>query len=483
MTRIDQVRGISDVDAQVAAGEVRRVLGPWNLVAIGIGCIIGGSIFSLTGVVAGENAGPAILLSFVMAASACAMTGLCYSELASMFPLSGSAYSYAVAAMGPIVGWIIGWDLIMEYGVGAAAVASSWSGYVAASLHEFGITAPAALMSGPFAAVTGPTGVRTFGVINLPAVAVVAGLSFLLMRGVKESASVNFSLVVLKIGLILAVVAAGIRFIHLDHFVPFVPQNTGTFGEFGWSGVLRGAGIMFFAFIGFDVVSTAAQEAVNPRRDVAIGVLGSLAIATVLYILFAIVLVGLVPIAQLRGDPAPLASAINRTPYPILAHVLSLGVVVGQTSAILVILFAQSRVMRAMAVDGLLPSVLAKAHPKWGTPVVAHWVLMPIVALMAGFVPLSDLGQLASIGTLLAFAMTCIGVWVLRYTRPELQRPFRAPFVPIIPILGALVCVILMVSLGAAAWLRLLGWLIVGFAILVMRRSAVARLREARRSS
>jgi len=460
--------------ARAPAGEpidVRRVLGPWNLVAIGVGCIIGGSIFSLTGVVAGENAGPAILLSFVLAAFACGLTGLCYSELASMFPLSGSAYSYALAAFGPLVGWIVGWDLVMEYGVGAAAVASSWSGYVAAALHDFGLQVPQALMSGPFAAVTGPDGRSASGLVNAPALVVVLSLSALLIRGVRESASVNLGLVALKIGLIVAVVGAGIWFIQPAHFTPFVPPNTGRFGEFGWSGVLRGAGIMFFAFIGFDVVSTAAQEAVNPRRDVAVGVLGSLAIATVLYMLFAVVLVGLVPIAQLRGDPAPLASAIARTPFPLLAKGLSLGVVVGQTSAILVILFAQSRVLRAMAADGFLPAGLARTHPRWGTPVRAHLVLAPLVALMAGFVPLSALGRLASIGTLLAFAMTCVGVLVLRRTRPDLPRPFRAPLASLTAILGAGVCIVLMVSLGAVAWIRLVGWLIVGLALLALRRS------------
>ena len=407
------------------------------------------------------------MLSFVFAGLACAMTGLCYSELASMFPVSGSAYSYALAAMGPLVGWIIGWDLIMEYAVGAAAVASSWSGYVAASLKDFGLALPQSIMSSPLAEA-GDSGVS--GLINLPAALVVLLLSALLMRGVRESARVNLALVILKVGLILAVVVAGIWFVKWQNFSPFIPRNTGHFGEFGWSGILRGAGIMFFAFIGFDVVSAAAQEARNPHRDIAIGVLGSLAIATVLYLLFSFVLVGLVPYTQLRGDPAPLATAISHTPFPILAHVVKLGVVVGQTSVILVILYAQSRVVAAMAVDGFLPAVLGRVNPQSGTPVRAHLLLAPLIAALAGFVPLSILGQLASIGTLLAFAITCAGVIVLRRTKPDLPRPVRAPWVPLVPILGMLVCFTLMASLGAATWIRLFGWLVLGLGLLAFRR-------------
>jgi APA family basic amino acid/polyamine antiporter len=403
---------------------LKRVLGPVNLVALGIGAIIGAGLFSLTGVAAGANAGPAIVLSFIVAAIGCGLAGLCYSELASMIPVSGSAYTYAQATLGEFVAWIIGWDLVMEYAIGAATVSVSWSGHLADFFNSVGLSIPLKFDIG---------GVD----FNVGAVFVVCAVSLLLMRGISGSAKANMGIVILKVSIVIAVIAVGVFFIKPANYVPFIPPNTGTFGEFGISGILRGAGVIFFAYIGFDAISTTAQEAKNPQKDMVWGIMGSLVICTILYIAFSLVLVGMVNYHALRGDPAPTATAIDITPFPILKVLVKLGIVAGQTSVILVMLLGQSRVFRAMSADGLLPKLFSDIHPVWRTPWRSNILFMIFVSLFAGFIPIELLGEMTSIGTLLAFIIVCIGVMVLRSTRPDLPRPFRTPWVPVVPILGS----------------------------------------------
>ncbi len=436
------------------AGEhkLKRVLGRWNLIALGVGAIIGAGLFSLTGVAAAEHAGPAIVISFIVAALGCAFAGMCYSELASMIPVSGSAYTYAQATLGELVAWIIGWDLVLEYAIGAATVSVSWSRHLVELFDSLGV---------PLKTVFDFGGVR----VDLGAVFVVCAMSLLLMRGIAGSAKVNMAIVVLKVGIVIAFIAVGVFFITPANYVPFVPPNTGTFGEFGISGILRASGIIFFAYIGFDAISTASQEAKNPQKDMAWGILGSLAICTVLYIAFSLVLLGMVNYQALRGDAAPTATAINLTPFPILKVLVKLGIVAGQTSVILVMLLGQSRVFRAMSADRLLPKIFSEIHPVWRTPWRSNMVFMVFVSLFAGLVPISILGEMTSIGTLFAFVIVCIGVMVLRRTRRDLARPYRVPFVPLIPILGIVVCVLMMAFLGPENWLRLFIWLGIGLAV------------------
>ena len=444
---------------------LRRHLGPLGLVALGIGMIIGAGLFSLTGIAAGENAGPAVTISFLVAALGCAFAGMCYSELATMIPVAGSAYTYAYATLGELVAWIIGWDLVLEYAVGASAVSVSWSKYALSLLHDFGIDFPARLALGPFDAMKLADGSEVAGFVNAPAIFIVVVLSLLLMRGIRESSSVNSAIVVLKVAVVLVFIAVGVRYINWANYTPFIPANTGQFGDFGWSGILRGAGVIFFAYIGFDAVSTAAQETKNPQRSMPIGILGSLAVCTVLYVAFAFVLTGMVKYAAMKGDAAPVATAIDLTPYPWLQVLVKIGIILGFTSVILVALLGQSRVFYAMAEDRLLPPVFAAVHPRWRTPWRSNLLFMIFGSLLAGFVPISLLAHMTSIGTLLAFTIVCAGVLVLRRTRPDLERPYRTPLVPLVPILGMLVCLTMMYSLGPENWWRLIVWLVVGLAI------------------
>jgi APA family basic amino acid/polyamine antiporter len=461
------VKSPEEVIANCDAGEapLKRVLGPVNLVALGIGAIIGAGLFSLTGVAAGANAGPAIVLSFIVAAIGCGLAGLCYSELASMIPVSGSAYTYAQATLGEFVAWIIGWDLVMEYAIGAATVSVSWSGHLADFFSSIGISVPLKIAIAP--------GVD----FNLGAVFVICAVSVLLMRGIAGSAKANMAIVILKVAIVLAVIGVGVFFVKPANYVPFIPPNTGTFGEFGISGILRGAGVIFFAYIGFDALSTTAQEAKNPQKDMVWGIMGSLFICTVLYILFSLVLVGIVNYHDLRGDPAPTATAIDVTHMPILMVLVKLGIVAGQTSVILVMLLGQSRVFRAMSADRLLPKLFSDIHPVWRTPWRSNILFMVFVSLFSGFIPIEVLGEMTSIGTLLAFIIVCMGVIVLRRTRPDLPRPFRTPWVPVIPVLGILVCLTMMVFLDRGTWIRLFVWLAIGFAVYFFySRPRLARL-------
>ncbi|WP_298954499.1 amino acid permease [uncultured Methylobacterium sp.] len=458
---IEQLTG----DAGGGAHQLERTLGAMSLIALGIGGIIGAGLFSLTGIAAAEHAGPAVVVSFAIAAFGCALAGMCYSELASMIPVSGSAYTYAYATMGEFVAWIIGWDLVLEYAVGAATVSVSWSKYVVTLLQGFGLTLPARLVHSPFETVQLADGTTTHGLVNLPAVLILCLISLLLMRGVRESARVNAVIVVVKVAVVLAVIAAGVFYVKAQNYVPFIPDNTGTFGEYGWSGIMRGAGVVFFAYIGFDAVSTAAQEVKNPQRNMMIGILGSLAICTALYIAFAAVLTGLVRYDTMKGDAAPVATAIMQTPFPWLQTLVTLGVIAGFTTVMLVLLYGQSRVFYAMAQDRLLPRFFAAIHPTWRTPVRSHLFFMVLTGLLGGFLPISQLGHMTSIGTLLAFIIVCAGVVIMRRTHPDEARGYRVPLVPLVPAGGILVCLAMMVSLDGETWLRLVVWLAIGLAI------------------
>ena len=444
---------------------LKRTLGASQLVALGIGAIIGAGLFSLTGIAAAKHAGPAVILSFVVAAIGCAFAGLCYSEFATMIPIAGSAYTYAYATMGEFLAWIIGWDLVLEYAVGASTVAVSWSRYFVSLCRDFGISFPAALASSPFEPILLPeTNIPVQGIINLPAVIIVCLISLLLIVGIQESARVNSVIVVLKVSVVVLFILFGWSYVKPENHVPLIPDNTGLFGEFGWSGIVRGAGVIFFAYIGFDAVSTAAQEAKRPQRDMPIGIIGSLVVCTILYVLFAYVLTGLVPYTKLN-DAAPVALAIDQTPYFWLRKAIKFAILAGYTSVILVMLLGQSRVFYSMSRDGLLPRVFSEIHPKLRTPWRSNLLFMIFVSLFAAFAPISHLGEMTSIGTLFAFVLVCLGIIVMRRTHPHLERPFKTPLVPLVPILGVLVNTFLMYGLGLENWLRLFIWLAIGLAI------------------
>jgi APA family basic amino acid/polyamine antiporter len=465
--------------AESEGGEhkLKRTLTATQLIALGIGAIIGAGLFSLTGPAAANHAGPAIILSFVVAAVGCAFAGLCYSEFSTMIPVAGSAYTYSYATMGELFAWIIGWDLVLEYAVGASTVATSWSRYVVSLLKDFGIHFPLAFAAGPFESVTLPDGESiTSGIINLPAVFIVCLVSLLLMIGIQESARVNAVIVVIKVSVIILFIAFGWAYINPANHVPLIPDNTGEFGKYGWSGIVRGAGIIFFAYIGFDAVSTAAQEARKPQRDMPIGIIGSLVVCTILYILFAHVLTGIVNFKQL-DDPAAVAVAIDKTPYLWLRKWVKIAIIAGYTSVILVMLLGQSRVFFSMSRDGLLPKLFSSVHPKWQTPWRSNLLFMLFVSLMSAFLPLSQLGEATSIGTLFAFVLVCAGVLVMRRTNPKLERPFKTPLVPLVPILGVLVNLYLMYGLGVSNWLRLFIWMALGLLIYFVYGRKHSRLR------
>lgn len=446
------------------AHHFKRILSPFNLVMFGIGCIMGAGLFSITGIAAAENAGPAIAISFIIAAIGCAFSGLCYSELATMIPVSGSAYTYTYASMGELLAWIIGWNLILEYCIGAATVSISWSAYFVSLLQDFNIHLPVTLLASPWQPVLLADGSMAYGIINLPAVLIIGVITLILIRGIQESSLVNTIIVIVKVAIVFTFIVVGYFYIQPENYVPFIPDNTGTFGEFGWSGIFRAAGVVFFAYIGFDSVSTAAQETANPGKAIPIGILGSLIICTLLYILFSLVMTGMVSY-KLLNVAAPVAVAIERTPFNWMTWLIKIGVLGGFTSVMLVLLLGQSRIFYAMARDGLLPHIFSDIHPTLKTPWRCNLILMLFVMLFSGFAPLALVGHMTSIGTLFAFAIVCGGVIVLRYTQPDLPRPFRTPFVPVIPLLGVIVCLLMMASLGFQNWLRLLVWLILGLVI------------------
>jgi len=452
-------------ESEGGAHSLKRTLGPASLVALGIGAIIGAGLFSLTGIAAAEHAGPAIALSFVLAAIGCALAGFCYSEFATMIPIAGSAYTYAYATLGEFIAWVIGWDLVLEYAVGAATVSISWSAYVVSLLHDIGINLPPYLVASPWQPVQLPSGELVHGFVNLPAVFIIVVISLLLMIGIKESANVNAAVVVIKVAVVLVFIGVGIWFVKGSNYTPFIPENTGKFGEFGWSGVLRAAGVIFFAYIGFDAVSTAAQEAKNPQKDMPIGILGSLAICTVLYVAFSLVMTGLAHYSEFKGAAAPVAVAIAYTPYKWLQPLVKLAIIAGFTSVILVMLLGQSRVFFSMSRDGLLPKIFSDIHPRYRTPWRSNLLFMVFVSLFSAFAPISMVGHMTSIGTLFAFVIVCAGILVLRRAQPDAPRPFRTPLVPVVPVLGIAVNAALMYGLGWENWMRLLVWLVIGLCI------------------
>ncbi|MDQ3141754.1 MAG: amino acid permease [Bacteroidota bacterium] len=447
---------------------LKRTLGPTSLILLGIGAIIGAGLFSITGGAAAANAGPAITISFIVAGLGCAFAGLCYAEFASMIPVAGSAYTYSYATMGEFIAWIIGWDLVLEYAVGAATVSISWSRYLGKFLEGFDIYLPQSMMGGPWDG----------GIVNIPAVFIVVLTSLLLIKGTSESAKVNAFIVVLKVTVVLIFIILGWTYINYSNYTPYIPDNTGTFGEFGFSGIIRAAAIVFFAYIGFDAVSTAAQETKNPSKNMPIGILGSLLICTVLYILFAHVMTGVTNYTSFAGKDgiAPVAVAIEHMgstdasgklipDYPWLNRAIIVAILAGYASVILVMLLGQSRVFFSMSQDGLIPKIFSDVHPSFRTPAKSNILFMIFVSLFAAFVPARIVGEMTSIGTLFAFILVCIGILVLRKTMPDAPRGFRTPLVPLVPILGIATCLFMMVFLPGDTWLRLIIWLAIGCAI------------------
>jgi APA family basic amino acid/polyamine antiporter len=450
--------------AEAGSGTLRRELGPLALVTLGIGAVIGAGIFVLTGNVASQNAGPALTLSMVLAGIACGFAGLCYAELASMIPVAGSAYTYAYATMGELIAWIIGWDLVLEYSLSSSTVAVGWSAYAITLLSEMGISFPPRLTGAPGTHVCLPDGTHVTALFNLPAMLICLALTWLLVIGIRESARVNTTIVIIKVAVLVLFVAIGVQYINPTNLHPFIPPNTGTFGSFGWSGILRGAGVIFFAYIGFDAVSTASQEARNPGRDIPIGILVSLAICTVIYIAVGLVMTGLVPYPKLNV-PSPIALAVQTTGVKWLFPIVNIGAICGISSVILVNMLAQSRIFYSMSRDGLLPPLFARLHPRYRTPHVTTAITGFVVAIASGLFPIGVLGQLVSMGTLLAFAIVCTGVLILRKISPDTPRPFRTPGMPWVPIVGTLICLYLMSGLPLPTWIRLFVWLAIGLTI------------------
>lgn len=447
---------------------LKRVLGPFGLIALGVGVIIGAGLFSVTGIVAGAHTGPAIVISFALAAIACALAGLCYAEFASMIPVAGSAYTYSYFTMGELVAWIIGWDLVLEYAVAAVAISISWSKYFCIMMSDIGYALPTELTACP----------AEGGAFNLPAAILVILLSLILMRGTSGSSKFNDLMVTLKIAVVLAFIGIGFKYINTDNLTPFIPANTGVFGEYGWSGILRGAAIVFFAYIGFDAVSTAAQETKNPRRNMPIGIMGSLIVCSVLYMVFSLVMTGVVNYKEYIGADsiAPAATAVahmgemgaNGTivpAFPWLNRGIIVAILLGYASVVLVMMMGQSRVFYSMSKDGLLPPLFSHLHKRYHTPARSNLLFMVLISILAGIIPPSVAGEMTSIGTLFAFSLVCLGVIVVRRTQPNAPRGFKTPFVPWVPAAGLVCCIGMMLFLPAETWIRLVMWMLIGIDI------------------
>ena len=467
-------------EAEESEKGLKKTLSSGALVALGIGAIIGAGLFSITGIAAANYAGPGIMISFIIAALGCAFAGLCYAEFASMIPVAGSAYTYSYATMGEFIAWIIGWDLVLEYAVGAATVASSWSGYLGKLFQSFGVNLPEQLLMTPFD--VGSSGAA--GLINLPAVFIVVVMSLVLIKGTSESAWVNTAIVILKVAIVLIFIFVGFKYVKAENLTPLIPENTGKFGEYGWSGIIRAAAVVFFAYIGFDAVSTAAQETKNPKKAMPIGIMGSLLICTVLYIVFAYVMVGVVHYKEFTAGAgsdhlAPVAIAIDAMgsvingqmvpEYPWLNTSIIIAILLGYASVILVMLMGQSRVFYSMSHDGLLPKVFSEIHSKFRTPFKSNIFFLVFVSLFAAFIPGRVVGEMTSIGTLFAFILVCIGVLVMRKTQPDAPRAFKTPLVPLVPILGVLTCFGMMAFLPFDTWIRLVIWMMIGLDVYLWR--------------
>lgn len=462
------IESLQSEAAQSGSKSLKRVLGPVSLVALGVGVIIGAGLFSITGTVASEFTGPSISLSFIIAAIGCCFAGLCYAEFASMIPVAGSAYTYSYATMGELIAWIIGWDLVLEYTVAATTVSISWSRYMVVFLENLGIHLPHALTACPWDG----------GIINIPAMLIVVLMSLFLIRGTEGSSIFNGFIVFLKIAVILIFVILGWQFIQVENYTPYIPENTGKLGEYGFSGILRGAAVVFFAFLGFDAVSTAAQETKNPKRDMPIGILVSLLVCTLLYVLFAHVMTGVAHYTEFGGQQgiapvavaiehmgAPDASGVIQPAFPWLNKAIILAILFGYCSVIMVTLMAQSRVFLSMSHDGLLPPFFSKIHSKFRTPAHSNVLFMILVGLMAAFIPAQVAGEMTSIGTLFAFTLVCAAILIVRKTMPNVHRAFKTPFVPAVPILGILTCLCMMCFLPADTWIRLVLWMLIGLDI------------------
>jgi APA family basic amino acid/polyamine antiporter len=475
MIRHSRLRQFQD-QASVSSQDLTlvRTLGSIQLVMLGIGAIVGAGIFVATGIVAAQNTGPAIVLSFLLATLACLSAALCYAEFAAMMPVSGSAYSYTHAAFGPLAAWMVGWCLLLEYMMAASTLAAGWSGYISSLLAGAGLTLPAQLTTAPLVPIDGRLSFGTPS-INLPAILVTLAVTAVLIRGVRVSMTVNAILVTIKLSVLALFIVIGAFHIDAANWQPFLPDNTGTFGEYGWSGVLRGAAVIFYAYLGFDTVSTAAREARDPQRSVPRGIIGSLLLCTAIYILFALVLTGLAPY-HLLGTPNPVATALDHAGEQLgtLKTLVSAGALIGLTSVLMVLLYGQSRILFAMGVDGIAPTFFARLDPNSQTPATGILVCGATAALIAGLLPLSVLGELISIGTLAAFLFVCAGVLVLRYREPEVHRPFRTPWPHVTCLSGVVVCGYLMISLPAGTWWRFAAWMTLGCMYYWLRRPRLA---------
>jgi len=477
MSSLTRTKSIDKLIAEGAAtgeGTLKRTLGPGALVALGIGAIIGAGLFVRTAAAIADRAGPSVVIAFIVAGIGCAFAGLCYAEFASMIPIAGSAYTYSYATMGELVAWIIGWDLVLEYAVGAATVAIAWSEYFNRVLNLVGLNIPFQWYHSPLEHMASDPSVH--GIMNLPAIGILLVLTALLVRGTQESAWVNNIIVITKVTIVLMVIVLGWGFINPANHTPFIPAATQyvtptgiTHNYGGIMGILGAAGVVFFAFIGFDAVSTTAQEAKNPKRDMPIGILGSLAVCTVLYVLFSYVLSGIATVEDFRstGREASVAFAISKymPGYAWLSNFVTFAILAGFSSVILVMLLGQSRVFYSMSHDGLVPKVFSELHPRFKTPYKSNWLFFVFTALFAAFVPGDIVGEMTSIGTLFAFILVCAGVWIMRVKRPDIPRGFTVPLLPVTAILGIVVCLSMIYGLGWTNWMRLIGWLLIGFII------------------